>query len=155
MEKQKIKWKGHDYYLLGICEGKKFYLEAGTWDCDWYWGFGYISTFTNNANPELSIDVRSHNHFDSMFLKNYTTNCYDAFCNFFDETPFTEKEIWKLLELMKSFYTASKYSEMVHIGGSHITSNPLKETIKNEVEYKRINEVIIPGIMQEIYKVMY
>lgn len=37
-------------------------------------------------------------------------------------------------------------------GGSHYTTNPLKELIKNEEEVKRINEVVLPAIFLEIEK---
>ena len=42
-------------YLLGAdAEGTKYWLEAPSWDCDWYWGFGYVETYTNN-NCKYSI----------------------------------------------------------------------------------------------------
>ena len=40
---------GDAYYLLGKDEdGVKWYLRKPTWDCGWYWGFGYLDSFTNN-----------------------------------------------------------------------------------------------------------
>ena len=30
-------------YLLGTDEyGIKYWLESESWDCNWYWGFGYL-----------------------------------------------------------------------------------------------------------------
>lgn len=141
-----------DIYLLGKdADGILYWLEEAKWDCDWYWGGGYVETYTNNEYPSMSRDITSHSHFDSMFFKNKNLNGYDAFTSFFEETPFTEKEIWKICELMKSFYIAREYSDMLHCGGAHYTSNPAKEIIMNDEEYKRINNVVIPRIMQELY----
>jgi hypothetical protein len=76
------------------------------------------------------------------------------FDNFFDETPFTDDEIRQILELMKSAYTCCTYSDMLHTGGSHITSRIKVDLIKNDAEYGRLNNAVIPTIMNEVYKIM-
>ena len=41
--KQIKKYNQNGKYLLGINkEDKKVYLTKPSWDCSWYWGFGYI-----------------------------------------------------------------------------------------------------------------
>ena len=55
---------------------------------------------------------------------------------------------------MKSFYIAEEYSEMLYRGGAHYMANPISDIIKNEAEYKRINEKVIPEIMKELYKIL-
>ena len=52
-------------------------------------------------------------------------------------------------ELMKSIYTLREYSDFIYRGGAHITSNPCKNDIKNDDEYKRINKVIIPSLLKK------
>lgn len=154
MKKQKNHAFGKDIYLLGKDNGGTLYwLEAGSWDCKWYWGFGYVETYTNNNSPSRSRDISSHQHFDSLFF-NKNKDGHTAFKEFFAETPFTDSEIWKLLELMKAFYTAREYSDMMYRGGTHYTSNPAKEDIQNAEEYERINKKMIPSIMEEVYKIM-
>jgi len=101
----------------------------------------------------MSRDINSHSHFDSMFFKG-NVNGHDMFKKFFAVTPFTDEEIWKICELMKSFYIARQYSDMLYCGGAHYTSNPATETIKNETEYVRINKVVIPKIMNALYKIL-
>lgn len=145
---------GKIIFLLGADEnGTLYWLEQATWDCDWYWGGGYVETYINNKCPSMSRDIDSHQHFDGMFLKG--SKCaFDMFKEFFVETPFTDKEIWQICELMKSFYIARKYSDMLHCGGAHYTTNPARETIKNEAEYNRINKVVIPEIMKSLYDIL-
>lgn len=154
MNKHTFKKWGHTFYLLGVdVDGIKYYLQEAKWDCDWYWGGGYVETFSNNRNPVCSRDINSHNHFDLMFF-NSNKNGFDMFKGFFKETPFTDNEIWKICELMNSFYIAREYSDMIYRGGANYTQNPAKETIKNETEYTRINKVMIPTIMTELYKIL-
>lgn len=154
MKKKKSHAFGKDLYLLGKDDGGVMYwLEAASWDCKWYWGGGYVETYTNNKYPERARDIMSHQHFDSLFFKK-NKDGHTAFKEFFAETPFTDSEIWKLLELMKAFYTAREYSDMIYSGGAHYTSNPVKEVIHDETEYERINKKMIPSIMEEVYKIM-
>lgn len=154
MEKKQFEKFGNTYYLLGAdSEGTRYYLEEFRFDCGWYFAGGYVETFTNNKNPEYSRDIESHSHFDSMFF-NGRVNGFDAFKKFFAETPFTDSEIWKICELMKSFYICRHYSDMLYCGGAHYTSNPAKESIVCPDEYKRINEKVIPAIADELYKIV-
>ena len=154
MKKIKSHAFGKDTYFLGMdADGVWHWLEAAHWDCDWYWGGGYVEAYTNNTKPNLSRDICSHQHFNGLFF-NKNTNGFDAFKNFFIETPFSDSEIWKICELMKTFYICREYSDMLHIGGAHYTSNPAKETIKNVLEYERINKNVIPEIMNELYKIL-
>lgn len=156
-KKKSFTWHGKTYYYIGQDEnGQKMYLEKATWDCNWYWGIGYIESFTNNRNPELSRDISMHTHFDCLMEEQAKNRFYhiDAFKTVFPVNPFTDSEIWKIIELMKSAYTARQYSDMLYTGGSHITGNPAKDIIQNETEYKRINDIVIPGIMENLYKIM-
>ena len=144
---------GKKQYLLGVDkEGIYYWLEEASWDCEWYWGFGYIETFTNNKNPQLAKDINSHSHFDVMFFNN--RGGYTAFTEFFEDMTVDEEELWELLELMKTFYILSEYSECIHRGGAHYTTNPIAEDIKSTSEYDRINKVLIPKITNEVYSLL-
>ena len=145
---------GKRCYLLGADkDGIWYWLEAGTWNCDWYWGFGYVETYINNKFPNMSYGINTHQYFDGLFFKG-PSHGFDNFKSFFVETPLSDKEIWTLCELMKSFYTAGEYSDMIYRGSAHYTTNPVAQQIKNEDEYKRINECVIPAIMFEVYKIL-
>lgn len=154
MKKRKSHAFGKDVYLLGLGQDGQFYwLEQATWDCDWYWGLGYVETYTRSESPERSRDINSHSHFDSMFFKK-TALCNEVFADFFTDTPLSKKEMWKLLELMRAAYIARAYSDMLHTGGAHISQNPAKETIENQEEYTRINHEVIPALMAEVYELL-
>lgn len=146
---------GKDTYLLGVdCDGVLYWLEAAQFDCGWYWGGGYVETYTNNKYPGKSRDIESHQHFDSLFFNRPRKNGFDAFKEFFTDTPFSDDEIWKICELLKAFYTARDYSDMLYTGGAHYTSNPAKDHIQNETEYQRINKDLIPALFKELYSIL-
>ena len=137
---------GKKNYLLGERkeDGKKVWLEEASFDCGWYWGLGYIEIYNKRYS-----DIDEHTHFDSLFLNK---NIYDSFVEYFSDCTLEKSEIWKLLENMQTLYTLRKYSDMLHCRGSHITDNSNKDFIQNDAEYKRINDVVIPKILQDTYK---
>lgn len=138
-------------YLLGAdAEGTKYWLEAPSWDCDWYWGFGYIETYTNNNCPEKARDIHSHQHFDSLFLNKPRVSAFDAFKEFFKETTLNDNEIWTLIDYMSSFYTLKKAAATLGRGYSHITEKAKLEEAKNIEMAKEINEKILPAIFKQI-----
>lgn len=158
---------GKDVYLLGEDkDGIKYWLEAAKWDCGWYWGFGYVETYKGNRTPSAAKDIDSHSHVDGSLMgkiefynsdkqkwdSEYINNIFD--CPTFSKTTFTEKEGWVLSELFKSFYTLKVTAEFYHTGGAHITTNPLRDKLKNEAEENRINKELLPAIFEEIYKIL-
>ncbi len=156
MQRKVFEWNGKKYFLLGRgTDRENYYLEEAHWDCGWYWGLGYVETFTNRRCPHLSRDISSHQHFDGLFFNGCRRkNGFDAFKDFFEETPFERDEIWKILELMKSAYIARTYADMLHIQGAHYTTNPAYECLANDEEYNRINQIVIPSLMKELYKIL-
>lgn len=151
MNKEVRKVNGKYQLLLGIRNGESYWLEKASWDCDWYWVIGYVESYNGKGFSDKSW--RGHNHFYSLFF-NGPSDCKTMFDNFFDETPFTDDEEWKILELMQSAYTCRRYSDMLHMGGSHITSRVRVEAIKNDAEYERINKQVIPSILNTLYNIM-
>ncbi len=138
-------------YLLGAdAEGTKYWLEAPSWDCDWYYGFGYIETYSNNNCPEKARDINSHQHFDSLFLNNSKVSAFDAFKEFFKETTLNDKEIWLLIDYMHSFYTLKKAAEVFGTGYSHMTEKAKLSEVQNIEMAKEINEKMLPAIFKQI-----
>jgi len=165
MLKKKIINKFGKHYLLGqYKDGTFFYLQAPSWDCGWYWGFGYITTYTNNnRSPENSKDISIHSHFSGLLGKqkiyNAEKHCWELSSEYahklsdnkeIDKTVLTEKEEWTLSELVNTAYALKETAEVLGRGGSHTTTNPCQDIIKNEQEVKRINEIVLPAIFKEI-----
>lgn len=153
MNKEARRVNGRWQFLLGTREAETYWLEQASFDCDWYWGLGYVESYRGHGTSDMSW--RGHQHFDGMFLKKNEYGIYiDAWKKFFEETPLTDDEIWEVMELMKSAYTCRQYSDMLHTGGSHITSKVKVDLLKNDAEYGRLNNAVIPTIMNEVYKIL-
>ena len=109
-------------YKLGKVDGENIYLSAPSWDCGWYWGFGYLGN--NNC----------HYHVDGLG-KESNKNMFDAIKEHFGNTlsphlAYAEnKRLWTFCELMETFYTLRETAEVLGRGGSHFTNNPIKEML--------------------------
>jgi len=151
MKKTIRECNGETLYFLGVSKnGDKVYLNNPEWSCNWYWGIGYIKEFTPHAK-----NWNCHTHFDTLFLKG---NCWKLFNDYFSETVLTDREKWQLLEYMKTLYTLREFSDMLHTKGSHITANAyISGVLGEEIDggfKKRINEVLIPGLWEEIKQLL-
>lgn len=159
---------GKDVYLLGENnDGIKYWLEAPKWDCDWYWGFGYVETYRNNANPSRARDIDSHTHIDTSFMgkleyfdielkawkqTDYIHNIYD--CPKLAKTTFDEKTGWVLSELFNEFYILSRTAKLYHTGGANTTTSPIQGLLKNPEQENHINNVLIPAITAKIIELL-
>ena len=153
MKKQTTTAFGKKVYLLGAdANGTKYWLEAPSWDCGWYWGFGYVETYTNNDYPNRSKDVASHQHFDGLFLKNSKVNgsAFNTFSEFFKETPLNKDEIWILLDYMYSFYTLRETAAVFGRSYSYMTGKAKLREVQNQEMAKEINEKTLPAIFKQI-----
>lgn len=154
MKKEKRHAFGKDIYLLGADEdGTKYWLEAASFDCGWYYGFGYVETYTNNRNPERSKDIESHQHYDGLILKNRVPSP-EEFKKVLKNTPLNDNEIWKLNELMQTFYTMRAYMDLIYRDSSNITHNNCYDVIKNEAEWTRLKDEAMPALFKEIYNIL-
>jgi hypothetical protein len=147
MEKEVKIWRGQRYFLLGEdIDGDTLYLCEASWECSWYWGFGYVETFNKRWT-----DITSHRHADGLFLKNYAN--MPSLPGLAEQTV-QGNEAWVFIELLKSFYVLKEGADIFGRGGAHITENPAKRAIKNTAYAKRINEKMLPAIFEEIYKLL-
>lgn len=140
---------GHDIYLLGKDEnGIKYWLESPSFDCKWYWGFGYVETYTNNNNPKKSVDIDSHSH-----IGGYSTHDKNEDYSFLadtvlTETTYNETEKQQLIALFKAFYAARKLANSYHQNDPELWYLHNSETIPNIIT--SIIEILTPGTEKAI-----
>ena len=149
MEKRTINKFGK-HYLLGINkDGEYVWLEKESWDCGWYFGFGYLHTYTNNENPERAKDISMHTHFDCMFLKGpeYAKKMFE---NYFTETVLTDDEMWILCDYMMTYYTLKKTAELFGHGYSYQTEKAKIDCLKSKEQADKINHEILPELFKRI-----
>ena len=91
LTKKNFTWHGEEYFLLGKDnDDQPWYLKKATFDCDWYWGIGYVNTFTNSQSPEKSRDIWEFSRFDYLFLTKGSG--FDKFNEFLKSLFLTRKK---------------------------------------------------------------
>lgn len=137
---------GKDVWFLGILDGKYLWIEDIRFDCDWYYGIGYVETYTNKTKPSLSRDIDSHSHFNYLF-KTYS----DFLDNDNFKTYLSENDRWKIYDYLTSMYTLRKAADMFYIGNSHIAYKTVD--ISDKEMYDKCNEKIV-FIWNEVKKIL-
>lgn len=106
---------------LGIHEGEEIYLSKHSWDCGWYWCFGYVG----NRNR--------HFHFDT-FLK------YPEEANkLFTECNFTDSSWWIIRDLFIQAYALKKVAEIYRYGGHQTTRIGITDILNSEEKARQAN----------------
>ena len=139
-------------FLLGEDKyGIKYWLEAPSWDCDHYWGFGYIETYSYNNNPSTSRDINSHEH-----AGNFMDWCieWNGKVPKLSNTTFTQKEAWELCELFKRFQLFKDLAGYYTRGGCHIAEVSNDYITKDLDKAKEINQGVLKDTMDRIIKII-
>jgi len=125
--------------LLGTrkSDGAIINLSAPSWDCGWCWGFGYLG----NSREHYQL---------SGYAGGRNINMYDALKADYSLNPKIEENLCVFCELVLSAYTLRSMAELVHIGGSHMTTNPCNDLLKDKSLEDKINKVLLPAIFNEI-----
>ena len=126
--------------LLGSnhIEGK-IYLTKPEWQCDWHWSFGWIGS------------KNLHTHLARLG----SSNVYDNIKEFIPNVKLSDTNLRKFCELAESIYTLKKSAELFHRGSNHFVYNTkYKEIMQNKERCEYINYVIIPALIDELYKVL-
>jgi hypothetical protein len=156
LPKETDKFGSRAVYLLGKGpDGARYWLEEASWDCDWYWGLGYVNTF--RGQPSLCKDIKSHQHFKGLWLSSPEgkfRHCLSDWEGF--QSTLTPREEWQLAELMATAYTLKETAEVFGRGGSHYCKpDPeIAALVKQPELVRQINEVMIPAIMAKVYALL-
>lgn len=130
------------------------FIVRPTWDCGWYWGFGYLERW--NARKD---DIDFHVHLDYEFgtdKRGRRCQWYEGMKEVLDQGDVFENDLqrWQFLEIVKTIYNLKMTAEVLGRGGSHYASNPLSDEIYNPIEVRRINEYLIPKLIDKMYVVL-
>ena len=159
LEKGTINSGKNKKYLLGKNQnGERVWLETPSWDCDWYWGFGYL--VTKNSHTHADGLTGRHEYWDSekqcfRLTSEYIHNIYDS--PELVETTFTRNEGWNLSELFREFYLLKDMAEYTHRNPAscNLTTPPVTQDPEKMAQWhKEINEVMIPLITAEILRIL-
>lgn len=108
--------------LLGtLKDGEKCYLTKHSWDCDWYWGFGYVG----NRN--------SHYHFSTFLQEGKYGH------EVFSECNFTDNDWWVIRDMFVQAYALKKCAEVYRHGGHQTSKAGVTDTILSTDMCTRLN----------------
>ena len=131
--KKTINKFGKTAHLLGIRkDGEKVYLKNASWNCDWYWGFGYLEVYNKRGN-----NINEHYNFDSLLKGGFGL---DKIEKEFKSFVLEKKEIWELCDLMKTFYALKEVAEIYRGNSNYTTDSNL--IFKNLELWKKTNKDI-------------
>ena len=119
-ETQSHKPEKNNLFILG----EKLYFEKHSWDCDWYWGFGYI------------VNKNLHTHAE-IFIKDLLWSEVDEV---FEETKLTNKDFWVFKDLLKQAYSLKRAAEVYRHGGHCTSMEGITDIIKSEEKEEMINK---------------
>lgn len=106
---------------LGFLQNERIYLQKHSWDCDWYWSFGYI------GNKNL------HTHFENEFLKEASID------KLFVLPQYSQDDWWIIRDLFIQVYALQACAEVYRYGGHQTTRKGITDIIKDEEMCKRLN----------------
>lgn len=142
MEKNEtLKLSFNKDFKMGKVDGEDIFLSPPSWDCGWYWGFGYLG----NDDCHYHVDGLAENK-----------NLFDAIKDHFGDslTITKDDDLWEFCELMVTFYTLKGTARVLGKGNSNYGPNPASDIIKNEKEAERINTIVLPAIFEAISRII-
>lgn len=132
--KSKVKFGVHK------ASGETVYLTLPTWDCGWYWSFGYL------GNRNWHYHLRG-------FAEGRNICMHDALLSDYDLVPALASKLWLFCELAQTAYNLKTTAEVLGCGGSRQSTNPCADVIKNHVEVERINTEVLPAVFAKIKEI--
>jgi hypothetical protein len=111
-----------DRIYLGIYEGERVYLPKHSWDCGWYWGFGYV------GNRDC------HFHFETFFEESSYAS------EVFTDPNFTDQNWWYVRDLFIQAYALKKVAEVYSYGGHQASKAGLTDILRSEDKAKQAND---------------
>lgn len=101
--------------------GEPIYLSKHSWDCGWYWGFGYL------GNRNL------HFHFDSLLDNSKYAS------DLFEDPKVSNNDWWVIRDLFVQAYALKKAAEVYYYGGHQTSRKGVTDLIKDDTMVRRLN----------------
>jgi hypothetical protein len=132
--------KGQDRILFGVVKNTReiIYLSKPTWDCDWYWSFGYLGNRNCHYHLKGYQNGRNMNMFDCLSLD-------------YELTDKIKEKLWSFCEQAATIYQFKEFYEVVYRGGSHFTKHPLKEIVMDKALAEKIAKETLPKLLQKFW----
>lgn len=133
-------------FFLGTLDGRGVLLRVPSFDCGWYWGFGYLG----NKNIHFHL-----NGLDVIKPELRRLHMHDQLIGLFgDSLRIKDKALWTFCEIVLTVYTLKGAAEVFGRGGSHTTTNPDADSLKTPDMVKHINDILIPMQIRTLWALL-
>lgn len=109
--------------LLGRKDNESIFITKHSWDCNWYWGFGYLG----NRNH--------HFHLESLLGAETSVDAI------FSSSIFNQRQWWIIRDLFIQAYALKKAAAVFRHGG-YQTTNALTRMVVNPVMEAEMNKCL-------------
>jgi hypothetical protein len=124
------------------------YITKPSFDCDWYWGFGYLG----NEDEHYHLSFYQRDPADYSRIRNI--NMRDALLQDYDLAPPIRTHLWTFCELTRSIYILKESAELFHRGGAQYAPNPLRDRLFDESLYEKLTFDLLPVLCQEFWNLV-
>lgn len=107
---------------LEYSTNERIYLSKHSWDCDWYWGLGYVG----NRN--------THFHFETYLKDGKLASELFTDCNF------TDSNWWIIRDLFVQAYALKEVAAVYRHGGFQSGRKGITDLLKSEEKAKQAND---------------
>jgi hypothetical protein len=130
---------GKDKVFFGVDKfGDRINLTRPSYDCKWYWSFGYL------GNKDC------HYHL-SGYQNGRNINMYDALVSDYVLADHIVANLWSFCEQALAIYTLKDAAEVLYRGGANMTTNPLRDIIKAHNGDDMLNQKLLPILLQKFW----
>lgn len=109
-----------------FADGENIYLSKHSWDCGWYWGFGYIG------------NSRCHFHMDNLMAVRDAGSTAVA-SDLFESTNITDSDWWVIRDLFKQAYALKDAAEVYQYGGHQSSRVGVTDLLKSSEKAAQLN----------------
>lgn len=123
--------------------GEPLYFEEHSWDCGWYWGFGYIGNKNLHTHASVFAEKLIWNHANDVFEN--TDTSVGAIYN--------DKVFWVFKDLLRQAYDLRKAAEVYRHGGFCTSLKGVTDIIKNKEKEEMINadlEIVLDKLWESL-----
>lgn len=106
----------------GEFQNEPIWLTKHSWDCGWYWSFGYI------GNRNL------HTHFNYQFMKDWEFDITKVLT----DTKLNQQDWDNIMDLFKQAYALKNAAKIYQYGG-HISTNEVTKVVRSEEIARQLN----------------
>ena len=152
-----MKIEGKDKVFFGVNKDTSdyIYITKPTWDCDWYWSFGYLGNrnchYHLSSYQEKDMTFKDQNGKFHFFTIKRNKCLHDCLLEDYELAPVIKNNLWQFCEQSLTIYTLKDAYEVLYSGGSNNTTHALKDVVKDSEYAAKLANETLPKLLQAFW----